>query len=220
MNHEIVTVQSYAEILVTRGKVKGIYYPNDSKESFPFETNNLIIFNRLGQGNLRIAQVIFNRINPENIQKKQNPFNKFVGEWTLKENKWSQNWGSGSEHILIPNHYTLSKELNTPNSLLSIIDTEPKGHILWTYNPVKKEVNHLSNFGTSRPGVGKGTLNENGDLTLKVSFEGEPEGSYRLYTYKWISLNEYELLSLQLGKDDKPTKNFYSGTFIRIDKNK
>ena len=80
MNHEIVTVQSYAEIVVTRGKVKGIYYPNDSKESFPFETNNLIIFNRLGQGNLRIAQVIFNRINPENIQKKQNPFNKFVGE--------------------------------------------------------------------------------------------------------------------------------------------
>jgi len=161
--------------------------------------------------------VVLNRVNPGDAEKPKNPFYKFIGEWTLKDDNWSQNWGQGDEHIKIPHHHTICRELNTDNSLLAVIDgTPPYGHIFWSYNPVKKEVNHLSSFGTTRAGVGKGTVNENGDVSLKISFADEPEGTYRLYTYKWISENEYELKSIQYNADDKPTGFFYGGLFVRI----
>ncbi|MEB2776394.1 hypothetical protein SYJ56_13815 [Algoriphagus sp. D3-2-R+10] len=151
-------------------------------------------------------------------QKTKNPFNKFIGEWTLKDDNWSQNWGNGTENIRIPNHHTVCKELNTDNSLLAVIDgTPPYGHIFWSYNPVKKEVDHLSSFGTTRAGVGKGKVNENGDVTLKISFADEAEGTYRLYTYKWISENEYDLKSIQYNDKNEATGYFYGGTFVRID---
>jgi hypothetical protein len=154
--------------------------------------------------------------NTVNIDSVSNPFYKFIGEWTLKDDKWSHNWGSGPEHIKIPNHYTMTKALNTNNSLLQMVDTPPAGHILWVYNPVKKEIYHLSSFGTERSGVGSGSVNKNGDVTLKVAFQGEVEGTYRIYTYKWINYNEYELKSIQYGSDDKPTGLFYGGTFVRL----
>lgn len=150
-------------------------------------------------------------------QNEKNPFRKFIGEWTLKEDNWSQNWGGKDEHIKIPNHHTICRAINTNNSLLAVIDgAPPHGHIFWSYNPVKKEVDHLSSFGTSRAGVGKGTVNENGDVFLKISFADEAEGTYRRYSYKWISENEYELKSVQYDANDKPTGYFYGGTFIRI----
>ena len=90
---------------------------------------------------------------------KQNPFEKFIGEWTLKNDDWTDNWGNGTETIKIPNHHTTSQEINTNNSLLSIIDgPEPNGHIFWSYNPNTKEIHHLSSFGTIRAGNGKGTI--------------------------------------------------------------
>jgi hypothetical protein len=152
-------------------------------------------------------------------EKPGNPFKNFIGEWTLKDDNWSQNWGNGTESIKIPNHHTICKELNTSNSLLAVIDgTPPYGHIFWSYNPVKKEVDHLSSFGTTRAGVGKGTVNERGDVSLKVSFADEPGETYRLYTYKWISENEYDLKSIQYNDKDEPTGYFYGGTFIRLNR--
>ncbi len=153
----------------------------------------------------------------DRIPNSDNPFRRFIGEWTLKEDNWTQNWGQGTEHIKIPQHHTVCKPLNTGNSLLWIVDgPPPHGHILWIYNRARKEVEHLSSFAPARSGVGKGTVGENGDVTSKVSFEGEPEGTYRIYTYKWISDDEYELRSVQYDRDDKPTGGFYGGTFVRI----
>ena len=219
MMHEIVTLQSYHDIVLTRGRVKGIYHPNNGGKDIPFETNNIIIFKRMKDKTLKVGQVIFNRINLENLAKPKNPFYKFIGEWTLKGDNWSQNWGQGDEHIKIPNHHTICREINTDNSLLAVIDgTPPYGHIFWSYNPVKKEVNHLSSFGTTRAGVGKGTLTEKGDVSLKVSFADEAVGTYRLYTYKWISDDEYELKSIQYNAKDEPTGFHYGGNFVRINK--
>jgi len=148
---------------------------------------------------------------------KQNPFVKFIGEWTLKNDDWTHNWGSGIETIKIPNHHTTAQEINTNNSLLSIIDgPEPNGHIFWSYNPNTREINHLSSFGTIRAGKGNGTINANGDVNLKLSFEGEPIGTYRIYNYKWIDDNEYHMKSVQYDKNNKPTGLFYEGYFIRI----
>lgn len=144
-----------------------------------------------------------------------NPFARFIGQWTLKNDDWSQNWGNGLEAIKIPNHHTTSQALNTNNSLLSVVDTPPKGHIFWTWNPVTKEVRHLSSFGDLRIGVGQGSVSEKGDLKLKVSFEGEAAGTYRIYTYIWITDDEYELKSVQYDAKDKPTGLFYGGRFVR-----
>lgn len=149
--------------------------------------------------------------------KSENPFAKFIGEWTLKNEDWSQNWGYGDEQIKIPHHHTISTGINTKNSLISIIDgPEPNGQIYWSYNPVTKEVDHLSSFGELRAGKGKGTVDEKGNLKLKLSFEGEAKDTYRIYTYTWVNDNEYILKSVQFDQNDQPTGLYYGGTFVRI----
>lgn len=145
------------------------------------------------------------------------PFFKFQGEWKLREDAWSQDWGYGEETIKIKGHHTLATSLNTPNSLLQIIDgPAPNGHCLWSYNPVTKMVHHLSSFGTVRIGVGTGYFDEKGDLFLKVAFEGEAEGTYRRYSYQWINPDSYELVSIQYDENDKATGLFYRGIFERV----
>ena len=147
----------------------------------------------------------------------ENPFAKYIGEWTLKGDDWSQNWGGQTEHFKIPKHHTISAGINTKNSLLSIIDgPEPNGHIFWSYNPNTKEVYHLSSFGEIRAGQGKGTIDTNGNVTLKLFFEGEPEGTHRIYKYTWLNENEYHMKSTQFDENDKPTGLFYEGTFVKI----
>ncbi len=147
----------------------------------------------------------------------QNPFSSFIGEWTLKNGSWTQNWGGTTETIKIPNHHTVSTQINTSNSLFSIIDgPEPNGHIFWSYNPVTKAVHHLSSFDKIRAGVGVGSISESGDVTLKISFEGEPKDTYRMYKYTWITQDEYHMKSVQYTMDDKPTGLFYEGTFVRL----
>lgn len=101
--------------------------------------------------------------------------------------------------------------------MLSIIyGPEPNKHIFWSYNPNTKEIHHLSSFGTIR--AGKGTINANGDVKLKLFFEGEPEGTYRIYNYKWINDDEYHMKSVQFSDTDIETGQFYEGVFRRIKK--
>lgn len=145
-----------------------------------------------------------------------NAFARFFGEWTLKNDDWSQNWGGKNEDIKIPKHYTQCKPINTAFSVLCAVDTPPKGHIFWAYNPAKGEVRHLSSFGERRIGVGQGTLNEKGDLQLKISFADEAPGTYRIYHYTWINENEYDMRSVQYDDRDKPTGLFYGGRFVRL----
>lgn len=149
-----------------------------------------------------------------------NPFARFFGEWTLKNDDWSQNWGGGDERIKIPNHYTLCKAINTSFSVLCAVDTPPKGHILWAYDPGSQAVRHLSSFGERRIGVGQGTVSDAGDLKLKISFADEAPGTYRIYHYTWIGADEYDMRSVQYDAQDKPTGLFYGGRFVRISRAK
>lgn len=151
----------------------------------------------------------------------RNPFTKFMGEWTLKEDRWVQNWGGTTDTLKIAGHHTLSRQLNTEWTLLSIIDgPEPNGHILWAYNPNTKRVSHLSSFGEIRIGNGEGAIDENGNLQLSIRFEGEPKDTYRRYTYNWTSVDSYHMRSVQYDDDDRPTGLFYEGTFVRISSEK
>lgn len=148
----------------------------------------------------------------------ENPFKKFFGEWTLKDNKFQQVWdGKTIETLNIPNHHTECKAINTEKSVLCVVNAgDFKGHILWTYDSDQNKVHHLSHFGSSRNGVGSGTLDSKGNLTTRVSFQGEPQGSYRIYEYKWVSENEYSMLSRQYDLKGEPTGNWYGGSFVRI----
>ncbi|HYP16346.1 MAG TPA: hypothetical protein VEQ65_03970, partial [Opitutus sp.] len=146
-----------------------------------------------------------------------NPFHRFFGEWTLKEDRWTHNWGRGTETIKIPQHHTLCRAINTDNSLLAVVDgPPPHGHILWLYDRSTGAVLHLSSFGPVRIGTGGGTVNVDGDVSLKVSFSDEAPGTYRRYTYHWVSDDEYELRSVQYDKTDQPTGLFYGGYFVRL----
>jgi ketosteroid isomerase-like protein len=62
MKHELVTINSYPDMVLTQGRVKGEWHPADGAEPTPFETNNVITFRRLPDGSLKVWQVIFNRV--------------------------------------------------------------------------------------------------------------------------------------------------------------
>jgi|GEM_PF-2786813 len=149
----------------------------------------------------------------------ENPFEKFIGEWTLKDDRWLQGESSDSiDTLLLPNHHTICKEINTGKSLLWIVEaTSAKGHALWTYNAANKEIFMQSSFYADRIGLGGGSINEKGDVFLEMVFSGnEPEGTYRKYSYEWLNEDEYMLKSYQYNKEHNPTGNFYGGTFKRI----
>ena len=169
---------------------------------------------RLGCGLLLLCLSSLASATPED----GNPFAPFFGDWTLKQDRFQQVWdGKTVETLSIPNHKTHCAPINTNRSVLCVVDAgDLKGHILWTYDADKKNVHHLSHFGTARNGVGVGSLSEKGDLRSKVSFADEPEGSYRIYEYTWVSKDEYTMMSRQYASDGKPTGNWYGGTFVRV----
>jgi hypothetical protein len=147
-----------------------------------------------------------------------NPFEGFFGEWTLKDDEFQQVWdGKTVQTQNIPDHRTRCDRINTDRSMLCVIDAgrDLKGHILWSYNGDSKQVHHLSHFGTARSGVGIGTIDPGGNLRLKVSFQDEPEGSYRIYEYHWVSRDEYQMMSRQYDRAGKLTGNWYGGSFVR-----
>lgn len=61
-------------------------------------------------------------------------------------------------------------------------------------------------------------MTEKGDLRLKVSFEGEATGTYRIYRYTWRADDEYDMKSVQYDQSDKPAGLHYGGRFVRMDK--
>lgn len=87
---------------------------------------------------------------------------------------------------------------------------------MWTFDAAKSRVHQLSHFGDSRNGVGVGAFNSQSNLTIEVHFQDDPEGIYRVYEYKWISKDEYQMVSKQYDKNQEHTGNWYGGTFIRI----
>ena len=90
-----------------------------------------------------------------------------------------------------------------------------KGQIYWTRGEGSETVSHLSQFGPTRIGTGTGEVLANQTLQVKISFSDEPEGTYRIYEYAWVSDDEYELMSRQYSADGTATGNWYGGRFVR-----
>ncbi len=152
------------------------------------------------------------------IEHSQFPFARFLGDWTLEDDRFQQVWdGNTLQTVSIPDHFTHCAPVNTQSSVLCVVDAGGlKGHILWVVSEDRRSVRHLSHFGDRRVGVGTGALASNGDLSLTIRFEDEPTGTYRRYTYHWLDADRYEMTSVQYGSDEDPTGNWYGGTFVRI----
>jgi hypothetical protein len=146
-----------------------------------------------------------------------NPLSAFMGEWTLKDDRFQQVWdGKTVETVTIPRHFTKCDPINTEASVLCVVSAgDLKGHILWTMG-AGNQVHHQSHFGTERTGVGVGRLDGRSNLTLKIGFRDEPEGTYREYSYVWVSADEYTMMSRQYDKHGRATGNWYGGTFVRL----
>ena len=149
-----------------------------------------------------------------------NPFASFIGDWTLKEGKFQRSLdGKKVETFEIPHHLTRCEEINTKGSILCISDWgELEGHSLWTFDSKRSQIHQLSHFGETRNGVGIGAFEKGSNLSIKVYFQDDADGIYRIYTYTWISKNEYAMVSRQYDNRQKYTGDWYGGTFVRIPK--
>ena len=97
---------------------------------------------------------------PAHAQSAENPFAAFSGEWTLKDDKF-QFVGDGKnvQTQIIPNHHTRCDRVNTDRSVLCVVKAgDLNGHILWTFDALRRRVHWLSHFGTERTGYGTGTF--------------------------------------------------------------
>ncbi len=177
------------------------------------------------EGDARVIEVQPHQKNLYNakfkyVKRPGNPFKPYIGKWTLKNDAWESSDESGvKQQINIPNHYTICKEVNTDNSILWKVDaTSAQGHILWVFNHEQQKIDHISSFMPFRSGVGEGQIDEDGNVKLKVVFEGEPMNTYRIYTYTWINKDEYILKSRRFNHKDEPTGDYYGGVFVRVQK--
>jgi hypothetical protein len=143
-----------------------------------------------------------------------NVFERYKGEWIMKggifethfEGKYLKN--IDSSRLLIarcPSNYSMIWDCNLGSS---------KVVILWTFNNSTKVVYHLSASSNGPMAQGMGTINSNGDVTLKLFHEGQCETCYRMYRYKFISADEI-IFRATFYIDDKETGDYYGATLIR-----
>jgi len=60
LNHQIVELTSFENVVVAQGKVVGTAQPKGDVNRYPFETKNIILFKRQGPDDLKIWKVIYN----------------------------------------------------------------------------------------------------------------------------------------------------------------
>ncbi|MGB3455447.1 MAG: nuclear transport factor 2 family protein [Litorimonas sp.] len=58
--HEIVEQKSYADVVIVQGRVVGTATPDGDPNTYPFETKNVIVFDRTEDNGLKISKVIYN----------------------------------------------------------------------------------------------------------------------------------------------------------------
>ncbi len=147
------------------------------------------------------------------------PFERFEGSWTLKNDRFEQVLdGETLKTLSIPGYRTGCARVNTDMSVLCKVDAvDFKGQIFWVVDPETGTVFHLAQLGISRIVRGAGDLHANGNVALWVTVIDEPFGTYRRYSYKWLSDDAYEMKSIQYDNDGQPTGNWYGGTFVRIE---
>jgi hypothetical protein len=153
-------------------------------------------------------------------QRSDNPFNRFIGNWNFDDQGFSIVWDGAPEvNNRYANQITECNPINHDRSILCLVSdkTDPfmRGHMLWSYNQTTQEVSWLSHFFPGRNGVGSGKVDKQGNLKVKVIFENEPAGTYRIYEWIWVNEHSYKMTSRQYQADGTPTGDWYGGTSVR-----
>ena len=60
IQHQIIEVYSYPEVVIVRGRAVGSYTPPGGQTANTFETKNLFVLRRIANGELQVWQIIFN----------------------------------------------------------------------------------------------------------------------------------------------------------------
>ena len=152
---------------------------------------------------------------PHNQQSgtQENPFERFKGEWVLKDDIFESDFDGVYKKDVNPNRSFMVKELGTKNSIVWIEDFDGfMVDIFWTYDFKKKQIHHLSMATDIARGLGN--FKENGNLELKLTYENGCKGCYRIYSFQWKSDSEF-FFRANLFKDEKPTGDYYGGTFLK-----
>lgn len=149
------------------------------------------------------------------IDTMQYPLQKFIGEWTLKDNIFESSNEGVYKADVNPKRTFKAREVNTATSILWDQDFDGfKVDIFWSYDIETKTVYHLSNTSNNGLASGKGLIAENGDMNLTLHYPDACETCSRLYTFQWKSDDEFFFRAI-INKDDKPTGDFYGATFLR-----
>ncbi len=60
IRHELIEVYSFPEVVIARGRAVGKFTAPGATVTNSFETKNMFVFRRLGNGNLEVWQIIYN----------------------------------------------------------------------------------------------------------------------------------------------------------------
>jgi ketosteroid isomerase-like protein len=60
IRHEVVAVDSFAEVVIVRGRAVGTFAAPGQKDVNTFQTHNLFVFKRAPDGKLEVWRIIFN----------------------------------------------------------------------------------------------------------------------------------------------------------------
>ena len=140
----------------------------------------------------------------------------FEGEWQLKDNLWKTKSDDVYKEDVNANRSFTAKAVSPDNTILWNADfgNGAWAILLWTYHAESGRVNHISNTSDNNVGIGEGEFDSNNDLTLKIRYPNGCKSCHRIYTYHWINHDEFEFTA-DIYKDDKPTGDFYGGTFLK-----
>lgn len=150
------------------------------------------------------------------------PFQRYLGNWKFDQAGFSMVWdGKNVVTQKLAGQITECNPINTDRSILCIVTNKRDanwtlGHMLWAYNSETEEISWLSHFYPDRIGVGTGSIDGQGNMRVKVSFQGEPNDTYRIYNWRWLTPDSYEMISKQYSSDGKLTGNWYGGVFKRV----
>lgn len=140
-------------------------------------------------------------------------FTRFIGEWKLKDHIWKSKFGG--EQIDSTRTF-IAKAASPSNSIVWNADfgSGSWAVLFWTYHEETGKVNHISNTNDNNIGIGIGEYNDNNDLVVEIDYPHGCTTCQRVYTYHWISPNEFEF-NAAIYKEGKLTDDYYGGTFIR-----
>jgi catechol 2,3-dioxygenase-like lactoylglutathione lyase family enzyme len=149
-----------------------------------------------------------------------NKLKMFEGEWKLKDNVWKSKSDSVYNEDVNPNRSFIAKAVSSENTILWNADfgNGAWAILLWTYHKQTGRVNHISNTTDNNVGIGEGQFDNNNDLKIKIVYPNGCTSCYRVYTYHWVNQNEFDFKAT-IYQDNRPTGDFYGGTFLRKNEN-